>query len=211
MLAQTLLATLALSTLTLTSAIQVTNPTMDTVWNSNGAQTISWEAVSTDPDSFMVVLVNQQGFLTNSPVTLIANQSTGDSGVQNSATVTYPGGAWPTGYGFQVNLMSSSSFNAAILAQSSMFNITSSGGSSVSASSTSTSSMSTTSNSLPTTLTGMTLTTPATVTSGTATSSGGDASGGIPNASTSVKSGASALFVPSVSLISLAALVAFIL
>ena len=44
----------------LITAIQVTNPTQQTVWNAaGGAQTLSWKAVSTDATSFVVQLVNQ--------------------------------------------------------------------------------------------------------------------------------------------------------
>lgn len=41
------------------AAIQVTSPGMSTVWSNTGSQTISWKAVSTDPDTFVVQLVNQ--------------------------------------------------------------------------------------------------------------------------------------------------------
>ncbi len=128
----------------------------------------------------------QAGFLANSPVTLIANQSTGSANMVNSATVTYSSGAWPTGTAFQINLMSSSENNAAILAQSKMFNITSSG-SSTSGSSTgavpttmsmSTSSMTPMTSGMSSTSTVVTMTSM----SGTASSGSGDASGGIPNA-----------------------------
>ena len=45
--------------LAVVNAIRVTSPGMNTEWNASGAQTITWEAVSTDPDSFQVVLDNQ--------------------------------------------------------------------------------------------------------------------------------------------------------
>jgi len=39
-------------------AVTVTSPTEGQNWGTTGAQTVSWEAVSTDPTSFSVVLVN---------------------------------------------------------------------------------------------------------------------------------------------------------
>lgn len=39
-------------------AVTVTSPTEGQNWGTSGAQTVSWEAVSTDPTSFSVVLVN---------------------------------------------------------------------------------------------------------------------------------------------------------
>jgi hypothetical protein len=42
------------------SAIQVTSPSSSTVWSSGtSGQTVSWQAVSTDPTSFVIQLVNQ--------------------------------------------------------------------------------------------------------------------------------------------------------
>jgi len=41
-------------------AISVEMPAKDTVWQSGGgAQTVSWEAVSTDATSFAIQLINQ--------------------------------------------------------------------------------------------------------------------------------------------------------
>jgi hypothetical protein len=49
-----------LTLLSSASAVKVTQPTEDSVWSSGTtSQTIAWEAVSTDPDSFQVQLVNQ--------------------------------------------------------------------------------------------------------------------------------------------------------
>lgn len=39
-------------------AVSVTSPTEGQNWGTSGAQTVSWDAVSTDPTSFSVVLVN---------------------------------------------------------------------------------------------------------------------------------------------------------
>ncbi|OWZ61888.1 hypothetical protein AYX14_05824 [Cryptococcus neoformans] len=137
-----------LASLALSNAIRVESPNKDTVWQSNSPQTVEWTAVDTDPRNFSIQLVNQAGYLDgNSPVTLIDSQSTGDSGTTQSATVSYPGGSWPTGIAFQINLMSTDSHNTGILAQSEQFNITSGGESSSSASSSSSSSASSSSSS----------------------------------------------------------------
>lgn len=39
-------------------AVSVTSPTEGQNWGTSGAQTVSWNAVSTDPTSFSIVLVN---------------------------------------------------------------------------------------------------------------------------------------------------------
>ncbi|WVF68227.1 hypothetical protein IAT40_002992 [Kwoniella sp. CBS 6097] len=175
----------ALSALALTGAITVESPDRDTIWKSGDtSQTITWKAVSTDPDSFVVQLVNQAGFLTDSPVTLISNQSTGSSDIVNSATVSYPNGNWPEGTAFQINFLSSDKNNAAILAQSNQFNITSGGdsSSSTSASSTSSSASSTSTGTAPTTVSQAS-------TAATTSAATGSASGNIPNASASTSAG----------------------
>ncbi|WVQ95779.1 hypothetical protein IAU59_002878 [Kwoniella sp. CBS 9459] len=172
----------ALSALALTGAITVESPDRDTIWKSgDSSQTITWKAVSTDPDSFVVQLVNQAGFLSDSPVTLIANQSTGSSDIVNSATVTYSGGNWPEGTAFQINFMSSDRNNAAILAQSNQFNITSGGDSSSSSSS----AASTSSSSATSTGTAPTTVTQASTAAATTAAASGSTSGDIPNASAS--------------------------
>lgn len=124
----------------------------------------------------------QSGFLDNAPVTLIQEQSTGAANTQNSATVSFPGGNWPAGYGFQINLISTTRNNQAIYAQSQMFNISSSGSAGASDSaSTTTMMMSSTSSTrtmTPTTMSRSTSSGSETTSAGSA----GDASGGIPNA-----------------------------
>lgn len=129
---------------------------------------------------------HQSGFLDDAPVTLIQEQSTGAANTQNSAQVTFPGGDWPTGYGFTINLISTARNNQAIYAQSGQFNISSSGmaGSAGSASSSSSSTMTMMMTSTtPTTMTRTTMT--AGSGSGSSAAGAGDASGGIPNASVS--------------------------
>lgn len=58
--ANALYAATLLSLVSQISAIQVTSPSSSTVWSSGtSGQTVSWEAVSTDPTSFVIQLVNQ--------------------------------------------------------------------------------------------------------------------------------------------------------
>ncbi|KAI9638867.1 uncharacterized protein MKK02DRAFT_41894 [Dioszegia hungarica] len=173
-----------LSLLTVAAAIRVTSPSSSTVWASGtSAQTITWEAVSSDPTSFTIQLVNQAGFLSNSPVTIKESQSS-STGSSNSASITYPGGTWPVGTAFQINLVTSTMSNQAILAQSNQFNITNSGAAAVASSST---------GMAPTTVSYAsafaTVSAPSSVVTVTSTSgSAGDASGGIPNSAASSRS-----------------------
>ncbi|ORX37645.1 hypothetical protein BD324DRAFT_622712 [Kockovaella imperatae] len=184
----------------LANGISVNSPNAYSEWQSGtSSQTVTWTAVSTDPSSFLIQLVNQQGFLPNGPVTLSSSTNTGSPNQQNSATVSYPSGSWPEGHGFQINLMSSDQNNAAILAQSNQFNITS-GGSSSNSNSVSVA------NAVPSSSSGVppiTLTNGAAVqTTGTSQSTltslpagyTGDATGGIPNAVTSTKGAAPSQF-----------------
>jgi hypothetical protein len=132
---------------------------------------------------------NQAGFLSNSPVTLVANQSTGSPNQDNSVSVTFPNGNWPVGTAFQINLVSSANGNSAIYAQSERFNITSGGSSSATGAAASSSSAS--SATRPTTISMMTSTTASTIPP--VTNTGGSASGSsnaLPNAVTSAPSSA---------------------
>ncbi|WWD04204.1 hypothetical protein V865_002271 [Kwoniella europaea PYCC6329] len=215
----TLAALAALSALALTGAITIESPDRDTEWQSGtSSQTISWKAVSTDPDSFVVQLVNQAGYLSDSPVTLISDQATGSSDIVNTATVTYPNGNWPEGVAFQINFVTSEKSNAAILAQSNQFNITSGGSSSSSSSSSSASSSSSSSSTATSTSTGTSPTTLTQTSSAvTVTSTDASTTGNIPNSSnsttTSANSGAlpaksTGLFATLVGVVGLAALFA---
>ena len=115
-------------------------------------------------------------------MTLISSQSRGSPNVQNTAQVSFPSGSWPEGTAFRINLVSTSSDNQAILAQSSEFNITSSGsGSGAVASSATTSATST--GTPPATLAGMrtsttAMTTPVGAVNGASASQSGN---GLPN------------------------------
>lgn len=122
-----------------------------------------------------MLITMQAGFLQNSPVTLTANQSTfGTANAINSASVTYPGGTWPTGTGFQINFVAKNSADAAIYAQSLMFTISNTGSASSASSPTTlmvTSGSSTSATPVMTVVSA----------SGSGSGNSGDASGGIPN------------------------------
>ncbi|TYJ51887.1 hypothetical protein B9479_007510 [Cryptococcus floricola] len=188
--ATTVLATL-LATLAVSNALQVTSPTEDDVWSSSGSQTISWDAVSTDPDTFVIELVESGG---QNGVTIVKNQTSSD----NSVTVSYPDGDWPTGTAFQINLLSAKS---AILAQSDQFNITESASSSSSSSSESSSSSSSSSassssssasSSKASTSAAVASTSAAASSSGAGSAAAGSStSGSIPNSSAAASSSAS--------------------
>ena len=66
MFSKVILSTVAL--LAVVNAIKVTSPGQNTEWSASGSQTITWEAVSTDPDSFEVVLDNQ---VSHSPISFV--------------------------------------------------------------------------------------------------------------------------------------------
>jgi hypothetical protein len=57
MFSKILISTVAL--LAVSNAMKVVTPDEDTEWSTSGSHTITWEAVSTDTESFMVVLDNQ--------------------------------------------------------------------------------------------------------------------------------------------------------
>lgn len=78
-----------LTLLSSASAITVTQPDDDTVWSSGtSSQTIAWEAVSTDPDSFQVQLVNQVSLCALMPlmVAVDVNPRTGQQSRMDEAT-----------------------------------------------------------------------------------------------------------------------------
>ncbi|ODO08456.1 hypothetical protein L198_00186 [Cryptococcus wingfieldii CBS 7118] len=184
----TVLATL-LATLAVSNALQVTSPTEDDVWSSSGSQTISWDSVSTDPDTFVIELVESGG---QNGVTIVRNQTSSE----NSVTVSYPDGDWPTGTAFQINLLSARS---AILAQSDQFNITesassSSSSSSESSSSSSSSSASSSSSSASSSSSSAAVTSTSAAASSSGASSaaaGSSTSGSIPNSSAAASSASS--------------------
>jgi len=118
--------------------LSVTSPVEGAFWDaSQNTQTVGWNSVSTDPTNFTVVLVNMVVY-PNTNAVLKQNVLTSSG----STSVTAPSSGWPTGKGFQINLVQNNPTGVAILAQSQQFNIT---GTSTPSSSVSSSSRSSTS------------------------------------------------------------------
>jgi len=90
-------------------------------WTTAGPNTVTWQMVSTDPQNFAMLLVNQdQGILPGGQELLAA--------VVNGSLLTYtvssPSGGFPVGTGFQVNFVKDAQDTNTILAQSGQFAIT---------------------------------------------------------------------------------------
>ncbi|KAL4242498.1 GPI-anchored Adhesion Regulator [Abortiporus biennis] len=100
-------------------AYQVTNPTNSTGWTTTGPNTVTWTRVSTDAETFTIVLSNQSKFPPESEV-LVAQV---DGTKATSITVSPPSGGWVAGAGYQVNLVKDAQNLDAILAQSGQFTI----------------------------------------------------------------------------------------
>jgi hypothetical protein len=110
-----LFALAALSTLT--SAITVTNPNRQTIWDSGKSNTITWTKVSTDPSSFDIYLSHMVGG--SSPLnTLLFSDVSSDKG-----SVVVEGLQLPTGNAYQINLVAHDKPEQ-IYAQSNQFNVT---------------------------------------------------------------------------------------
>ncbi|EKM59253.1 uncharacterized protein PHACADRAFT_249575 [Phanerochaete carnosa HHB-10118-sp] len=108
-------------------AIQVTAPTNATGFFTSGQNTVSWTSVSTDPSNFTIVLVNESESPTYSQVLdALVDTSLG------TIKVNPPSAGWPTGKGFQINLIASADQTGGIFAQSNDFTfVTPTGSSSV--------------------------------------------------------------------------------
>jgi hypothetical protein len=99
-------------------AYRVISPGPSAGWNTSGPQTLTWERVGTDPLNFTAVLVNQ----VNSPPSSQILAALVDGTLLKTA-VSPPSGGWPSGNGFQVNLVQDQNTLTSILAQSEKFNI----------------------------------------------------------------------------------------
>ncbi|KAF7798329.1 hypothetical protein EIP86_009550 [Pleurotus ostreatoroseus] len=117
-------------------AYQVTAPTNATGFSTDGSNTVSWDRVSTDPQNFTIVLVNNNVFPNYEQVldALV-------DGTQSTIQVNPPSTGWPSvGTGYQINFVQDSQHLTTILAQSNDFSFhaptSSSGSSSASGSST---------------------------------------------------------------------------
>ncbi|KIP10678.1 hypothetical protein PHLGIDRAFT_65075 [Phlebiopsis gigantea 11061_1 CR5-6] len=112
-------------------ALQVTQPTNATGWSTSGSNTVAWNAVSTDPSNFTVVLVNMNEFPNYSQIldALVVTSL-------DKQSVNPPSSGWPTGHGFQINLVADNEHLSTILAQSEQFSFIAPSGSSSGVSST---------------------------------------------------------------------------
>ncbi|TFK28895.1 hypothetical protein FA15DRAFT_488165 [Coprinopsis marcescibilis] len=100
----------------------VAHPNQRQGWSNNGAQVVTWERVSTDPEIFAILLTNVNRDLL--PIDIVLARSvdaTGDS----SLSIDPPTGGWPTpGGSYRINLVRSDRELNTIYAQSNEFNIT---------------------------------------------------------------------------------------
>ncbi|KAF9038081.1 hypothetical protein BJ165DRAFT_419703 [Panaeolus papilionaceus] len=100
-----------------TLAFTISSPGDNTDWNNDGAQTLSWQRVDTDPANFSVVLFNPS---TQKQV-LIAKDVDGKLG---TLKIQPPSdGGWPNGEKFRIRLVRDSQSLTAILAESQDFDI----------------------------------------------------------------------------------------
>ncbi|EMD37997.1 hypothetical protein CERSUDRAFT_134538 [Gelatoporia subvermispora B] len=99
-------------------AYTVTSPTNGTTWTASGPNTVSWTRVDTDPQTFTIVLNNQNHY----PATQQVLASFVD-GSQGSTTVNPPSGGMQPGSGYRINLVPDASYMNTILAQSDQFTI----------------------------------------------------------------------------------------
>ncbi|KUL90881.1 hypothetical protein ZTR_00948 [Talaromyces verruculosus] len=150
------------------SALQVTSPSRGDKLDLNVSNEVTWDSVESDPTSFDIQLVNEH---VNPPVikTIATN-------VQTSAgSYTFSNVAAAVGDDYQINLVSTSSQNTGILAQSAQFDVSNAVDSSSTSTGTSTATR-TSSTSTDTSSTTSSTSSSSTVTSST-TSSGASSSG----------------------------------
>ncbi|KAH9002456.1 hypothetical protein EDB86DRAFT_2774745, partial [Lactarius hatsudake] len=102
----------------LASAYQVTSPGGSSGWTIAGPNVVTWQRVSTDALNFTIVLSNQAR--TPSYQQVLAALVDGTLG---KFTVSPPSTGFPTGTGFQVNLVADSQDLTTIFAQSQQFAI----------------------------------------------------------------------------------------
>ncbi|CAN8101218.1 unnamed protein product [Discula destructiva] len=98
------------------AALKITSPTSDDVWSTGESQTVTWDHVSTDQDSFNVYLSNMASYPTTT-ILLLSDVSASDG----SATID--GSKLQTGDSFTINFTNGTETEQ-IYAQSNQFNIT---------------------------------------------------------------------------------------
>jgi len=120
--------------------LTVTSPANSSDWTTNNTHTVTWSSVSTDVTNFTILLVNENMYPPyNQQLNALVQTSVG------SIDTNAPSTGWPTGQGYQINLVASTTSLSEILAQSQEFTITP--GASSNSSSTSSSTPSSTSSS----------------------------------------------------------------
>ncbi|RAO72034.1 uncharacterized protein BHQ10_008046 [Talaromyces amestolkiae] len=145
------------------SALQVTSPSRGEKLDLTSSNEVTWDSVESDPTSFDIQLVNEH---VNPPVV-----KTIGTNVQTSAgSYAFSNVAAAVGDDYQINLVSTSSENSGILAQSAQFDVSNAADSSSSSSTTSTGTSTSTRSSSTSTDTSTTTST-STSSSSTATSS----------------------------------------
>ncbi|KAH9042864.1 hypothetical protein EDB84DRAFT_899140 [Lactarius hengduanensis] len=107
-----------LSFVALASAYQVSSPGGSSGWTIAGPNVVTWQRVNTDALNFTIVLSNQAR--TPSYQQVLAALVDGTLG---KFTVSPPSTGFPTGTGFQVNLVADSQNLNSIFAQSQQFSI----------------------------------------------------------------------------------------
>ncbi|KAJ5089844.1 hypothetical protein N7532_008528 [Penicillium argentinense] len=175
------LAPLAISV----GALQVTEPKKDAEIDASGSFVVKWSSVDSDPSTFDLYLVNNAVY-PNVNKKIASGIDTSDG------SYTAKGIDAAAGDGYQVNLLSDSTENTGILAQSQQFNVTGSsdssstttGASSLTSATTATSSEETTTNALITTTSaGTVITSKPTAASGSASGSVSGTSSAAPTTS----------------------------
>ncbi|KAL7417349.1 hypothetical protein BDY24DRAFT_374568 [Mrakia frigida] len=103
-------------------AVSITKPSAEEGWTSTGPNEIVFSAVSTDPTSWDVLLVNQNKSLLASSVTLVTKQDAATTTITISPVCGSNLTSYPVGEGYQVNFVNTTS--GQIVTQSNQFNIT---------------------------------------------------------------------------------------
>ncbi|KAA1466707.1 hypothetical protein DENSPDRAFT_856324 [Dentipellis sp. KUC8613] len=102
-------------------AYSVSQPNSNQGWTTTGPNIVSWSRVDTDAKNFTLVLVNQDRSVMPQNDQVLSAFVDGTTG---QLTASPPSGGWPTGKGFQVNLVEDPNHLNTILAQSNQFTIT---------------------------------------------------------------------------------------
>ena len=100
------------------TAFQVTQPSETRGWTTTGPQTVAWNKVESDPNTFAIVLTD------GNPANNVLLASSVDA-ASGTTTVQPPNGAWPASNdNWRINLVQDQTRTEAILAQSDQFEFT---------------------------------------------------------------------------------------